>query len=434
MVYKAAVVFVLSFGVLGNLPQTLCWKRAENGRFFDGTVFLRRNFALETDTLKKIKTSGELQCGFACLSENDCIAQTYCVESWDKNRGTCYLHKNGIKDEQTAAAVLVRRDRCIFQQYINFYEAACSRQCKNGNKCNYDHENRQYACRCDPPYYGMYCEKMQALSFRFTTLGMQGNSGPISTAGYANTSLHGTVTLNQGIQIWTVPFTALYTLTVAGASGGDSLTSGGYGAIIGGEVRLTEGIKLHLLIGQKGLNGSSGAGGGGGTFVAFSDNTLLAVAGGGGGGSNQITAMNGDNGQTSRNGSVYGGANGLGGSVCATEINDAGGGGGFKGDGKCSFKITCTFPRSCDQAGKSFFNGGMGGTGDGVGGFGGGGAAYKSFPGGGGGYSGGGVHASSYGAQGGGGGSYYTDVLLPSNEVNTADGYVLIDFDGSSVN
>ncbi|KAL9975571.1 hypothetical protein ACROYT_G012747 [Oculina patagonica] len=435
MVYKAAVVFVLSFAVLGHLPQTLCWKRAENGRFFDGAVFQRRSFALETDILKKTKTFGELQCGFACLSENYCIAQTYCIESWDKNKGTCYLHKNGIKDEQTAAAVLVRRDRCIFQQYINFYEAACSRQCKNGNKCDYDYDNRQYACRCYPPYYGMYCEKIQALSFRFTTLGMQGNSGPVSTAGYANTSLDETVTLDQGIQIWTVPFTALYKLTIAGASGGDALTFGGHGAIIGGEVRLTEGIKLHLLIGQKGLKGSSGAGagGGGGTFVALSDNTLLAVAGGGGGGGGHITAENGANGSTSRNGSVYGGVNGLGGSVCANEINDAGGGGGFQGNGKCSYSITCIAPRICDQAGRSFLNGGMGGTGNGVGGFGGGGAAYSYFPGGGGGYSGGGVYASSFGAKGGGGGSYYTGELKPSNEVNAADGYVLIDFDGSSV-
>ncbi len=264
---------------------------------------------------------------------------------------------------------------------------------------------------------------------------MLGNSGPVSTAGYANTSLHGIVTLNQGIQIWTVPFTALYTITVAGASGGGTLFSkGGHGAIISGVVRLSKGIKLHLLIGQKGLRGGSGAGGGGGTFVVFSDNTVLAVAGDGGGGGGHITAENGANGSTSRNGSVYGGANGLGGSVCATELNDAGGGGGFKGNGKCSFNITCTYPRSCDQAGKSFLNGGLGGTGNGVGGFGGGGAAYKLFPGGGGGYSGGGVYASSFGPKGGGGGSYYTGELKPSNEVNAADGYALIDVGGSSVN
>ena len=120
MVNKAVAVFVLSFAFVGYFLQTLCWKRGENSRFFDGAVFFHRNFALETDILRKVITSGEVQCGFACLSENDCIAQTYCAESWNKNNGTCYLHKNGIKDEQTSG-VLIRRDRCTFQQYINFY-------------------------------------------------------------------------------------------------------------------------------------------------------------------------------------------------------------------------------------------------------------------------------------------------------------------------
>ena len=265
---------------------------------------------------------------------------------------------------------------------------------------------------------------------------MQGNSGPISTAGYASTSLHGAVTLDRGIQIWTVPLTASYRLTVAGASGGDALKGGGKGAIISGVVRLTKGVKLHLLIGQRGVNGSSGTGGGGGggTFVVFSDNTPLAIAGGGGGGGGQITAEEGANGTTSRNGSVYGGTNGLGGLVCAAEVNNAGGGGGFQGNGKCSYVITCTFPRKCVQAGKSYLKGGLGGTGNGNGGFGGGGAADNGFPGGGGGYSGGGVNVSSFGAKGGGGGSYYTGELKPSNKVNTGDGFVMIDFHGSSVN
>ncbi|KAJ7337178.1 hypothetical protein OS493_010034 [Desmophyllum pertusum] len=229
---------------------------------------------------------------------------------------------------------------------------------------------------------------------------MQGNSGPTSTAGYVNTTLKGAVTLHNGIQIWTVPFTALYKLTVAGASGGDTFFSGGQGAIVNGSVHLTKGTELHLLI-----------------------------AGGGGGAGGPITARNGDNGQASRNGSVYGGVNGLGGSVCANEINNAGGGGGFNGDGKCSFNITCTHPRKCNQGGLSYLNGGLGGSGNGLGGFGGGGAADNVFPGGGGGYSGGGVHASLYSPKGGGGGSYYTGEMKPSTEVNEADGYVLIDYD-----
>ena len=258
---------------------------------------------------------------------------------------------------------------------------------------------------------------------------MQGNSGPTSTSGYTNTSLQGAVSLDKGIQIWTVPLTAMYSLTVAGASGGDAYSAGGHGAVVSGVMQLVKGTRLRILIGQKGVKGTSGAGGGGGTFVADGGNTLLAAAGGGGGGSGQITSMNGDNGQKTESGSVFGGANGLGGFVSGTERNDAGGGGGFIGNGACCLFNLATnscVSRACNQAGTSYLNGGLGGTGNGVGGFGGGGAAYNAFAGGGGGYSGGGVHATSFGAQGGGGGSYCTAGVKPSNDQNNADGYVLI--------
>lgn len=271
-----------------------------------------------------------------------------------------------------------------------------------------------------------------AISYRFTTLGATGNSGPVSTAGYANTSLRGAVTLLRGIQIWTVPFTALFTITVAGSSARDAASySGGHGAIVTGVVRLTKGTVLHLLIGQKGLKESSATGGGGGTFVVFSNDTLLAAAGGGGGAGALITSEDGLNGQTYSNGTVHGGENGLGGHVYAAENNFAGGGGGFKGNGKCSYNDS-SLPRECHQAGKSYLNGGLGGTGNGTGGFGGGGAAYNDFPGGGGGYSGGGVRVTSYGgSKGGGGGSFFTGGVKASNQVNTGDGYVSIDYDSS---
>ena len=261
---------------------------------------------------------------------------------------------------------------------------------------------------------------------------MQGTSGPISTAGYTNTTLEGAVTLDKGIQIWTVPFTAVYSLTVAGASGGDAqFLSGGEGAVVSGMMRLVKGTQLRIMVGQKGVKGKAGAGGGGGTFVTDSTNMLLAAAGGGGGGGGQITSQAGDDGQTGENGSVYGGTNGLGGSVNGTEKNDAGGGGGFIGNGTCCLfnftTSTCT-SRTCSQAGLSYLNGGLGGTGNGNGGFGGGGSAYDFFPGGGGGYSGGGVRATSFGdgAKGGGGGSYCTGSLKPTNGKNDGAGYVLI--------
>lgn len=265
---------------------------------------------------------------------------------------------------------------------------------------------------------------------------MQGNSGPISTAGYTNTTLQGAVTLDKGIQIWTVPLTAMFSLTVTGASGGKTpLFSGGKGAVVCGMARLVKGTQLRIMVGQKGEDRTTSvggsAGGGGGTFVTDSNDMLLAAAGGGGGGGGQITSQAGDNGQTGVNGSIYGGTNGLGGRVQGAEINDAGGGGGFIGNGTCcSFKVkinTCT-SRTCSEAGLSFLNGGLGGTDISDGGFGGGGAACSLFPGGGGGYSGGGVRATSSGegAQGGGGGSYCTGGLKSTNGKNDGDGYVLI--------
>lgn len=220
---------------------------------------------------------------------------------------------------------------------------------------------------------------------------------------------------------------------MAGSSAGDSLLHvGGHGAVVTGVVRLTKGTVLHLLIGQKGIKESTATGGGGGTFVVSSNDALLAAAGGGGGAGALITSEDGSNGHTYSSGTMYGGENGLGGHVCARENNLAGGGGGFKGNGKCSYNISCTLPRECHQAGKSYLNGGLGGTGNGTGGFGGGGAAYNDFPGGGGGYSGGGVYVTSYnGSKGGGGGSFFTGGVKASNQVNTGDGYVSIDYDSS---
>ena len=263
---------------------------------------------------------------------------------------------------------------------------------------------------------------------------MQGSSGPISTAGYTNTTLQGAVILDKGIQIWTVPLTAMFSLTVAGASGGETqYFSGGKGAVVCGMVRLVKGTQLRIMVGQKGKNGptsaAGSAGGGGGTFVTDGNNTLLAAAGAGGGGGLQVTSQAGDNGQSGENGSIYGGTNGLGGRVQGTQQTDAGGGGGFIGNGMCCLfqQNTCT-SRTCSEAGRSFLNGGLGGTGISDGGFGGGGAGCTFFPGGGGGYSGGGVRATSFddGSQGGGGGSYCTDDLKSTNSTNDGDGYVLI--------
>lgn len=211
---------------------------------------------------------------------------------------------------------------------------------------------------------------VSAISYHFNALGAQGNTGPTSTVDYTNTTLQGSVTLDKGIQIWTVPFTASYFLIVAGASGGRSdLMGGGSGAVISGTMRLVKGTKLRILVGQRGTKGGqhAGGGGGGGTFVTRS-NVLLAAAGGGGGGGSYITSKVGDKGQVNESGSVNGGVNGLGGKVNGTQTTDAGAGGGYAGNGTCcSFdnsRKTCA-PRTCDQAGLSYLSGGFGGIGKG---------------------------------------------------------------------
>ena len=119
------------------------------------------------------------------------------------------------------------------------------------------------------------------VSFHFSTLAAEGRMGPTTSAGYGGTSLEGKVRVQQGLQQWTIPMTGLYDVEVCGASGGDYATMGGRGAKVHGRVRLQQGTRLTLLIGQAGRGG----GGGGGTFVVFSSNSSpLVVAGGGGGG------------------------------------------------------------------------------------------------------------------------------------------------------
>ncbi len=238
---------------------------------------------------------------------------------------------------------------------------------------------------------------------------------------------------------WTVPTTGLYDIVAFGAQGGgfNSVLPGGLGAEIGGDVALTAGTTLTILVGGKGGTGAE-PGGGGGSFVVDGV-TPIIIAGGGGGGSFRNTPVGvgltgtgggSTNGTGTPNGGV-GGQNGGGGA--AGLGTDGGGGGGFSGDGTANFSTT--------HGGKSFLNGGAGGVDSnpnfGPGGFGGGGTGGAGFvSGGGGGYSGGGA-----GRGGGGGGSYidlapggiYGDAYLATNAVlvageNAGDGSVTITF------
>eukprot|EP01052_Picozoa_sp_SAG31_P022092 SAG31_NODE_1741_length_7387_cov_6.330132_5_plen_640_part_00 len=249
----------------------------------------------------------------------------------------------------------------------------------------------------------------------FTTLGATGTDGPTSTSGYGGTPLDGQVTLDAGIQMWTVPTTGRYRITATGAQGGDANggNTGGLGASMSGVFALERGAQLRILVGQRGTHNSAGGhgnspGGGGGTFVASGDGVALLVAGGGGGGRSDSKTGNGEPGVVEEAGT----AGGYAGGAARHAGHDSGNSnGGFAGGG-----YEESAPRS-PHGGHAFLDGGRGGPGEdnggnnaGNGGFGGGGGGmYNNFQGGGGGggYGGGGAgHDSASHGYGGGGGSY----------------------------
>ena len=108
--------------------------------------------------------------------------------------------------------------------------------------------------------------------YQFTNSGQTGRYGPSQSqvnSAYSGTSLDGAVTVNDGLQLWIVPQTGAYNISVSGAEGGlgagQNSTAGGLGAVMVGDVDLLAGQVLHILVGQQPNSNSSG--GGGGTFV-----------------------------------------------------------------------------------------------------------------------------------------------------------------------
>lgn len=300
---------------------------------------------------------------------------------------------------------------------------------------------------------------IRPFSHRFTNAGATGRNGPSlnqcrsAYSGEQWVEDENQFTVENGIQIWTVPVTGTYRITAAGARGanfnaGRSGPSGGRGARLVGNFDLNAGSKLAILVGQMGIDRSgttnnTGTGAaGGGTFVAI-DNTPLIVAGGGGAaGINNRTnsdavvtnsGMDGSSG-TAGKGGVNGGGGGAasGGSPgngstpggTGSSCSWGAGGGGFysRGGYNCGGNSPLI-------AGSGFLQGGLGGAADtgrkGVpGGFGGGGGVGHRAPGGGG-YSGGGGDQGNGG--GGGGGSYNSGTNQVNQPgVNSGHGYVEI--------
>ena len=292
----------------------------------------------------------------------------------------------------------------------------------------------------------------------FNNCGATGETGPTlaqMNAAYAGTSLAGLVTSTvQGIQEWVVPTTGTYTITAAGAKGGDANNAiGGSGRSITITTTLTQGHVIKILVGQQGgnLNFTTGwsGGGGGGTFLFNQTTNQLILAAGGGGGAAQgspsypytlngvdASAYNntsGSNGTASAGSWCQGGNGGTNGS----------GGGGIGGSGGAGWTSNGT-AGYYGMPGQMFSTGGLGGVNYSAcgnwnsssnGGFGGGAGAgmcsnYEANGGGGGGYSGGGGGACRVGA-GGGGGCFYTGTFV-SESLNAGHGLVTISYSGNA--
>jgi hypothetical protein len=263
-------------------------------------------------------------------------------------------------------------------------------------------------------------------------------SAEASTLGYSGTVVG-----------YTVSTTGSYYILAAGAQGGPASngSSGGWGAVIGGDVFLTAGTELGIAVGGEGLTGAFGGlyggGGGGGSFVyVVGAPSPLIVAGGGGGAGYYGPSVNGEPGQTGTAGlpgdgpgGGIAGTNGFGGGGTGDDGNyNGGGGGGWLGNGGNGLGSGLQPGGSGDGGfGPPTFALGLGAGDPSIpqwpnGGFGGGGGGGWQG-GGGGGYSGGGGgDGIDYG--GGGGGSYidasFTDTTLQAG-ANSGDGYVTIE-------
>ena len=138
-----------------------------------------------------------------------------------------------------------------------------------------------------PSFLGVYDKKNpnSTGTVTFTNCSLTGKNGPSQSdcnTSYSGTSLEGDVTLSSGIQLWTVPTTATYTIEVWGAKGGyeggchsngvgSSNCHGANGARMKGEFNLTSGDILRIAVGQRGesyILSSTQGGGGGGSWAA----------------------------------------------------------------------------------------------------------------------------------------------------------------------
>ena len=106
--------------------------------------------------------------------------------------------------------------------------------------------------------------KAQVITYSFTNAGTVGQNGPTQAqinAAYLTTNLNGSVTVLTGslagIQQFTIPVTGPYRIVAAGSPAGPGVglvtySNGCRGRIVQGDVFLTAGTVLKILVGQRG--------------------------------------------------------------------------------------------------------------------------------------------------------------------------------------
>jgi hypothetical protein len=255
-----------------------------------------------------------------------------------------------------------------------------------------------------------------------------------STVWEQNPAWFNEISGKQGFQLWTVPDSGTFRITVNGGRGGDTTSthSGnnqpGPGAQIRADFALTKGTKLVIIVGQSArtaeyTSGEAAGGGGGGTWVlkenfTTSTNDIYMVAGGGAGQANYshsgLTAASGGTSQASVS-DTGGGETSQG-----DTMRNAGGGAGWGSNG---LGTGSQYPgvQGQDTGGYKPSVGAMGGdytygtpTWDGQGGFGGGGSSSIQVSGGGGGFSGGNAAWNQYASSSWGHAQGGTSYIMPN--------------------
>jgi len=387
----------------------------------------------------------------------DCNDDNVCTDDACQSDKGCVFVFNSLGCDDSDACT--QNDGCVDGDCVG----GPPPDCDDGNECTADSCDKDQGCVHEPStpccgngvveqgeecddgndVSGDGCENdctvFTELNVTFTTCGQSGPTGPSQGQcdnAYAGVpGLAGKVSVANGTQSWTVPFSGTYRIEVWGAKGGNN---GGKGARMRGDFALVKGTQLKILVGQQGKKAPAevGSGGGGGSFVAKAGNTPVIIAAGGAGtghngansGYGNIGGKTGESGGPGQHsGAGAGGTNGNGGQAGLTTqgVPNAGGGGGFYTNGGST---------GAAKGGAAFVNGGNGGGS--IGGFGGGGGSNKFVYGcgssphggsGGGGYSGGGGGGYNCNGAGGGGGSYNKG-NSQSNSANSNSGHGKIHF------